>query len=329
MKLLRRFQWTVGILIFFVWIVAAISAQRGAPPLPATPAAPAQGGGRGGNRGGAAPVTPATPGAGNPQATFPAQQRPAGDPAMIARGNGLYGANCRLCHGADLRGGDQGGPNLLRSAVVLADQSGELIGPVILNGRSNPGLPPMPKFTLPTDDVQAIAEYIHSIAATMQGQGGPPRGTPAVLNVLVGDAVAGQAYFAKNCSGCHSATGDLAGIGARNTNPMQLQNAWLDGQVGGGGRGGGGGGAGGAATANPVMVTVTPPSGPKVEGRLGRIDDFIVIVNFEDGSSRSFRRNGDIPKVEIHDPRDAHRKLLPTYTDKDIHDVTAYLVTLK
>jgi cytochrome c oxidase cbb3-type subunit 3 len=252
---------------------------------------------------------------------------------MIARGSGLYGANCRLCHGADLRGGDQGGPNLLRSAVVLADQSGELIGPVILSGRSNPGLPPMPKFTLPDDDVRAIAEYLHSVAATLQGQGGPPRGTPPVLNVLVGDAAAGQAYFAKNCGGCHSATGDLAGIGTRNTNPMLLQNAWLGGQVGGGGRGGGGGGGGGrgggTAAPNPVMVTVTPPSGPKVDGILGRIDDFLVIVNLEDGSSRSFRRNGDIPKVEIRDPRDAHRKLLPTYTDKDIHDVTAYLVTLK
>ena len=307
MRLLRRrFHWIAGTLILFVWLAAGIAAQRG------------------GNRGGA---PPAAPGVGNPTATFPAQQRPPGDPAMIARGNGLYGANCRLCHGADLRGGDQGGPNLLRSAVVLADQSGELIGPVILNGRSNPGLPPMPKFTLPADDVRAIAEYLHSVAATMQGQGGPPRGTPPVLNVLVGDAAAGQAYFAKNCSGCHSATGDLAGIGARNTNPMLLQNSWLGGQAGGGGRGGGGGGGG--AAANPVMVTVTPPSGPKVEGRLGRIDDFLVIVNLEDGSSRSFRRNGDVPKVELRDPRDAHRKLLPTYTDKDIHDVTAYLVTLK
>ena len=304
MRLLRRrFHWVAGTLILFVWLAAGIAAQRG------------------GNRGAAAP---ATPGVGNPTATFPAQQRPPGDPEMIARGNGLYGANCRLCHGADLRGGDQGGPNLLRSAVVLADQSGELIGPVILNGRSNPGLPPMPKFTLPADDVRAIAEYLHSVAATLQGQGGPPRGTPAILNVLVGDAAAGQAYFAKSCSGCHSATGDLAGIGARNINPMQLQNAWLGGQAGGGGRGGVG-----AAATNPVMVTVTPPSGPKVEGRLGRIDDFLVIVNLEDGSSRSFRRNGDVPKVELRDPRDAHRKLLPTYTDKDIHDVTAYLVTLK
>ena len=78
-----------------------------------------------------------------------------------------------------------------------------------------------------------------------------------------------------------------------------------------------------------MTVTVTPPSGPKIEGALGRIDDFIVIVNMPDGSSRSIRRDGDVPKVDIRDPRDAHKKLLPTYTDKDIHDITAYLVTLK
>src|SRR5947207_5183448 len=103
-----------------------------------------------------------------------------------------------------------------------------------------------------------------------------------------------------------------------------MQNAWLGGNAAGGGRGGGRGGG-----ANPISVTVTPAAGPKVEGRLGRIDDFLVIVTMDDGSSRSFRRDGDVPKVEIHDPQEAHRKLLPTYTDKDIHDVTAYLVTLK
>src|SRR6185295_984901 len=305
----RRFQYAAGTLVFLLWIAIQFAAQRGAPALPA---APAQGGGRGGG--------------GNPNATFPAQQRPPGDPALFARGNGLYGANCRLCHGADLRGGDQGGPNLLRSAVVFGDQSGELIGPVVLNGRNDPGLPPMPKFTLTADDIKAIAEYIHSIVATSQGQGAPPRGAPVTLDVLVGNAAAGQAYFAKNCSSCHSVTGDLQGIAARASSPTALQNGWLGGNVGGGGRGGGGRGGGGA---NPVTVTVTPQSGPKVEGRLGRMDDFLVIVTMADGSSRSFRRDGDVPKVEIHDPQDAHRKLLPTYTDKDIHDVTAYLVTLK
>src|SRR6187401_3172071 len=143
MRLLRRrFQFAAGTLVLLIGLAVQITAQRGAPPLPAAAGTPAG-------------QTPAAP-RGNPTATFPAQQRPPGDPALIARGNGLYGANCRLCHGADLRGGDQGGPNLLRSAVVLTDQSGELIGPVILNGRSNPGLPPMPKFNLPEADLKAI-----------------------------------------------------------------------------------------------------------------------------------------------------------------------------
>src|SRR4030095_3882882 len=98
--------------------------------LTATLAAQRGGGGRGNaGRGGAAPTS------------FPAQQRPPGDPALIARGNTLYGINCRACHGADLRGGDQGGPNLLRSEVVLNDQAGELIMPVVQQGRQNPGMP--------------------------------------------------------------------------------------------------------------------------------------------------------------------------------------------
>ena len=78
-----------------------------------------------------------------------------------------------------------------------------------------------------------------------------------------------------------------------------------------------------------VTVTVTLPSGENVEGRLVRIDDFMVTVALADGTLRTFRRDGDVPKVEVHDPMQAHRDLLTVYTDKDIHDLTAYLVTLK
>ena len=106
---------------------AATAAGTGAPPRPRQVKAAARPAGRG--RG---------------QATFPAQQRPPGDPAMIARGQQIYGVTCRACHGADLRGGDMGGPNLLRSQLVLNDQHGELIQPVVKNGRQNPGMPPMP-----------------------------------------------------------------------------------------------------------------------------------------------------------------------------------------
>jgi cytochrome c oxidase cbb3-type subunit 3 len=249
---------------------------------------------------------------------------------MIARGKTLFDINCRICHGADLRGGDMGGVNLLRSALVLGDQNGELIMPVVHGGRANPGMPPMPPFPqIPDDDVRALAAYIHSVAATMRGQGNPPPGSEqVVLNVLVGDAAAGQRYFAAKCSACHSPTGDLKGIGARVDDPMVLQGQWV---AGGGGRGGRGRGAGGAPAANAreVTVTVTMASGQKIEGRLERIDDFNVVLTPADGRSRTIRRDGDVPKVEIRDPLEGHRQLLTVYTDKDIHDVTAYLVTLK
>lgn len=292
--------------ILMAGIAVRVTAQN-APPAQPAPAAPAQGAG-GGRAGGGAP------------ATFPAQQRQLADAAVIERGKVLYEINCRACHGADLRGGDAGGPNLLRSQIALNDQHGELIYPIVRDGKQTPGQTAMPALGLPEPDVTAIAEYIHSIQFTARGQGAPPAGPPVVLNLLVGDANAGKAYFAAKCSSCHSATGDMAGIGTRIPDVMTLQNTWVGG-TGGRGR------AGGQPT--PVTVTITPANGPKVEGRLVRVDDFIVVVALADGTTKSFRRDGDVPKVEIKDPRDAHRNLLPTYTDKDIHDVTAYLVTLK
>jgi cytochrome c oxidase cbb3-type subunit 3 len=219
-----------------------------------------------------------------------------------------------------------GGVNLLRSQVALNDQNGELIMPVVKNGRMTPGMPPMPPFPqLSDDDIRALAAYIHSVQATMRGQGSPPAGaeTPE-LNIVVGDAKAGAAYFQAKCSTCHSATGDLKDIASRFTDPVQLQNLWVS---GGGGRGRGG--APGAANRRQVNVTVTMANGQKATGRLDRLDDFIVTLTQEDGAQRTFRRDGDTPKVEVQDPMAGHRALLPVYTDKDIHDVTAYLVTLK
>jgi len=254
---------------------------------------------------------------GAPTAGFPAQQRAPGDAAVIAHGKMLYEIHCRLCHGADLRGGEQGGSNLLRSAIALSDRSGELIEPVIRDGRRNPGLSSMPGVDLPAEDSHAIAEYIHSVLATARGQGNPPPGPPVVLNVLVGDAAAGHAYFDAKCASCHSASGDLRGIGSRFADPVQLQNRWVA------------GGAAGRGATTPITATVTFRSGQKFEGRVIRADEFLIALAMEDGTSRSFRRDGEAPKVEIHNPREGHINLLTVYTDKDIHDVTAYLVTLK
>lgn len=261
-------------------------------------------------------------------ASFPAQQRDPADPAVVARGRAIYDTECRACHGADLRGGEQGGSNLLRVTLVLNDREGELIQRVLQashKGRLSPA-------GLSADEVKALAAYIHSILALAPGQGAPPPGPPRELKVLVGDAAAGERYFAAECASCHSVTGDLRGIGARDLGPAQLQNLWIA-----GGRGGGRGGRGAAPAAQaPPMTTrrettvvVTMPTGQKYEGRLERIDDFMVTLTQADGTPRSFRRNGDVPKVDVRDPLEAHRNLLPTYTDKDIHDVTAYLAGVK
>lgn len=257
-------------------------------------------------------------------ASFPAQQRDTADPALVARGRSTYDTECRFCHGADLRGGERGGSNLLRSALVLNDREGESIQPALQGSHKDR----LSAAGVSADDLKALAAYIHSVLALAPGQGAPPPGPPVELKVLVGDAAAGQRFFAAKCAACHSPTGDLKGIGDRDLGPAQLQNLWIA---------GGRGGRGAAPAAQPAPMTtrrettvvVTMPSGQKYEGRLERIDDFMVTLTQADGTPRSFRRNGDVPKVDVRDPLEAHRNLLPVYTDKDIHDVTAYLAGVK
>ena len=234
---------------------------------------------------------------------------------MVDRGKALYGAQCAFCHGQDARGGSEGGPSLIRSEVVLKDQNGELIGQVTAEGRTG-----MPKFSLTAAQLADIAAFIHSFRVS-----GYDTARNRPTNIVVGDAKAGEAYFKAKCASCHSITGDLKGFGGKFTDPRSLQQTWLI--PGGGGRFGGGQPP--PVNVPPTTATITLASGQKVEGRLTRIDDFNVTITDADGAQRTFRRDGDQPKVEVHDPIAPHRELLKVYTDKDIHDLTAYLVTLK
>lgn len=270
--------------------------------------------------------------------TFPAMQRTKGDPEVVARGKALFGVQCVACHGADARGGALNGPNLLRSQLVLADKDGELIDPVLRNGRPERGMPALP---LSDDDIKAIVEFIHSLTAASPGQGMPPRTEAPPPDIVVGDAAAGHDYFTAQCSACHSADGDLQGIATRIPNAKALQNVWVSGGTtgfrgrGGRGRGGAGGGAGAGAAApeepsrSAVTATVTLPSGERVQGRLAFIDDYSVKLIVEDGTTRSLGRHGNVPRVEIVDPMAKHKELLSRLTDRDMRNVTAYLVTLK
>jgi cytochrome c oxidase cbb3-type subunit 3 len=172
-----------GVAVAWLVLVPFTLAQAPAPPA---------GGGRQGGAGQGGP----------PRPNFPQQQRPTADPAVVARGKALYETNCVACHGIDLRGGQMGGPNLLRSQLALSDKAGELIGPVIQNGRPNPAgnAPPMPPFPMPPDDIKAVAEYLHSVLGRAGAQGRPPDANEVPPEkILVGDAAAGQKYFAGSC----------------------------------------------------------------------------------------------------------------------------------
>jgi mono/diheme cytochrome c family protein len=236
---------------------------------------------------------------------------PAPDAAAAARGEKLYAPSCGFCHGDKARGAE--GPNLVRSETVLHDEKGELIGPVVSQGRPDKGMPSFASFT--KDQLYDIAEFLH-----LQVELVANRGIYKRLNVVTGDAKAGEVYFngAGGCANCHSPTGDLAKIGSR-LQPDQLQTRFI--WPGAGGFGGGRGGG------SPTKVTVTLPSGETVSGTLKRQDDFNISIYDAQGTYHSWPR--DSVKIQIEDKLVAHRALLDKYTDLDMHNLTAYLVTLK
>lgn len=287
-------------------------AQGQQPTTQTPPAAPAGQGQRGAGQAG-------RQGGGGRRGGFTQFTRELAPQDVLVRGKSLYEANCASCHSQDLRGGPKG-TNLLRSGTALTDKHGELIGPAI--AKHNPTL------TLVEADSVAIAEYIHSVHATMGGQGSPPGRNPTnvELNVLVGDPKAGEAAFGTLCSSCHSVTGDLKGIASKFEDVRALQNGWVAGSTAafaGAGRGGGG-------TGNPVTVTLA--DGSKLEGTLIRQDDFLVVFTLPDGTRKSIARTNGIPKVDVKDSRDAHKTMVLKLDDpenKKMHDITAYLWTIK
>jgi len=230
------------------------------------------------------------------------------DPQSVERGKAAFVGACGFCHGSSARGGEKG-PDLVRSVVVMDDEGGKDLGQFLKQGRPDKG---MPSFELPAAQVNDIAAFLHSEVA-----GAAFRNTYKILNILVGDPKAGQAYFngAGKCVTCHSPTGDLKGIGSK-YDPVKLQGKIVlprdDPRSG-----------------PPVQVTVTLASGEKVTGDLLRITDFDVTLRDSDHMRHTYARNGDSPKVDLKDPLQAHTDLLTVYKDKDIHDLTAYLATLK
>jgi len=228
----------------------------------------------------------------------------------------LLSQECGFCHGANARGGSSG-PDLTRSQLVQEDDSGKQLGPFLRVGRPDRG---MPAFNFTTAQVEDLASFLHAeiyLAAN--------RRLYKILDILVGDPKAGQAYFngAGRCAACHSPTGDMAGIGAK------YDAAALQGRIVNPRRGIVPGSPA-HDDPNAVRATVTLPSGETATGAVVRLTDFeVTLYDPATKQQRSFLRSGDTPKVTIADPLQAHMDQLLKWTDADMHNVTAYLASLK
>jgi mono/diheme cytochrome c family protein len=269
----------------------------------------------------AAPPPAPPPGAPPAVAAPPAGPgAPQFDSAAVERGQAILVAKCGFCHGSNGRGG-AGGSDLTRSPIVQEDEGGKQLGAFLKVGRPEKN---MPKFDLPDQEVVDVATFLHATIEAVSN-----RRDYKILDIVVGDAKAGAAYFAGagGCAACHSATGNLAGVGGK-YDAVALQQRMLM-PRGGGGWGPGRRGFSAHLEPNAVKATVTA-AGETATGALVRLTDFdVTLYDAASGQLRSWVRTDGVPAVAIDDPLQAHVDHLRKWTDRDMHNVTAYLVSLK
>jgi len=239
---------------------------------------------------------------------------PAAAPALAANaklspeaaaGGAIFLQNCAFCHGRDAMGGETG-PDLTQSKIVLEDKDGSAISAVVREGRVEKK---MPAFQFSNSELTSLVAFIRvRVAAAASGQGG--RRGVAVADLQTGDAAAGERYFkgAGGCAKCHSAGGDLKGIAARYQG-LQLEERML------------------YPRDAKSQVTVTLPTGEAVTGVLAYRDEFTIGLRDGKGNYRSWP--ADKVKVAIDSPVEAHVEQFPKYSDKDVHDLMAFLQTLR
>jgi cytochrome c oxidase cbb3-type subunit 3 len=224
----------------------------------------------------------------------------------VQQGQTLFSNNCAGCHGPLAKGGI--GPSLIASTLVRHDVNGELITHVVHEGRTAQGMPSFANFS--TEELSQIVAFLHArIQATDSNTFRAPGASFGLNKLLTGNASAGKQYFAAKCASCHSVTGDLAGI-ATKYSPPDLESRMLM-----------------PRAAKPIG-TVTLRNGTVVHGELLRNDPFDVVVRDASGHAHSWAVS-EISHIQVDDPLRGHTALLSVYTDGDIHNVFAYLETLR
>jgi cytochrome c oxidase cbb3-type subunit 3 len=252
-----------------------------------------------------APPNQASPASAPPPATATPQSYPA---AQVQAGQPIFAAQCGFCHGRDAMGGETG-PDLTRAALVAEDMRGDKIGPAVRTGRVDKG---MPAFNLGDADLAAVVAFIHDQKNRAASLTGGRRGVD-VSDLQTGNADRGRAYFDGACARCHSPSGDLAGIAGRLQGLALLQRMLFP--------------APAAGSPPRAKVTLTTSSGETITGSLAYRDEFTIALTAASGAYRAFPAHQ--VKFAVDDPLQAHVDQLRRYTDDDMHNVFAYLQTLR
>lgn len=234
--------------------------------------------------------------------------------AQVHEGEVQFGSQCGFCHGKDAAGGESG-PDLTRSELVAQDSHGDKLGPMVRAGRPTAGMPAFPN--LSQSELNGIVAFVHSQMDKFAALGGGRRSVEP-SDLATGDAAAGRAYFngEGKCSSCHSPTGDLAGIGKRLEGLNLLRRMLYP-----------SGGFGAGQSSSQPRATFLLPSGQTVIAPVAAEDEFSVTVLDPLGARQTYQRSA--VKVKIEDPLSAHFDQLGKYTDAEIHNVYAYLESLK
>jgi cytochrome c oxidase cbb3-type subunit III len=227
------------------------------------------------------------------------------DKAAATRGAPLFQQNCAFCHGPQARGAE--GPSLITSDVVLGDDHGEHLVVFLKKGRPEKGMPAFA--SLPDDQLKDIAEFLH-----LQVEEVANRGTYHVLNILVGDAAKGQTYVAAKCMSCHSAA-TFEHIGGKFRSPDQLQRGWIWPTRP-------------ADNSLAITATVKTKDGATISGRVTQVSDFRITLMDSNNHAHVIERGAGVD-VQMKDPLAPHQAMIMTLQDNDMHNVTAYLETLK
>jgi cytochrome c oxidase cbb3-type subunit III len=217
----------------------------------------------------------------------------------------VFVQNCAFCHGRDAAGGETG-PDLTRSKLVQEDKGGNQIGPVVRNGRTEKG---MPRFSFSESDLASVVAFVHTKTDEAAKQVGGRRGVEPE-DLTSGNAKEGERYFqgTGGCASCHSPTGDLKGVATRYQG-LKLEERML------------------YPKNAKATALVTLANGQQVEGVMEYRDEFTIALTDKDGWHRSWPV--DRVKYSVKEPAEAHVELLAKYTDDDIHNLMAYLQTLR